>query len=116
MSNEHNTQIIEIITKINDAMIINQNISEKDLKLLLLIIYNECFNNQESLDPLLKSYLTVLLHRFITIENNSQIIEEKKETTVPYELSDDKIKTSILNEQIIRQLIHSRAPQLMEIT
>lgn len=115
MSNEHTTQIIDIISKIDTAMVLNQAANIEDLKLLLLIIYNECFCNEEKLDPVLKSFLTVTLNRFISLENAAQSQPTEEINDIMPNCEDDEgMKAAILNEHIIRQLIHSRAPQLME--
>lgn len=120
MQNENTTaQIIDIVAKITQEMMTTQSNSNNDLKLLLLIIYNECFCDNTELDPLLKSYLTVALHRFITIENSNQEIVTP--TSVPQPVvettnfDNESFMTTKLNEEIIKQLIHTRAPQLGEL-
>jgi predicted nucleic acid-binding Zn-ribbon protein len=88
---------------------------QEDLKLLLLIIYNECFQNDVELDPILKSYLTVALHRFITIENNNQVdtvesVVIPEDTTTTNYNNNETFMTTKLNEDIIQRLVHNRAP------
>lgn len=120
MQNENTTaQIIDIVAKITQEMMTTQSNSNNDLKLLLLIIYNECFCDGGELDPLLKSYLTVALHRFITIENSNQEIVTPTPVPQPVveatNFNNESFMTTKLNEEIIKQLIHTRAPQLGEL-
>lgn len=124
MQNENTAQVIDIVAQITQEMMVNQSNNNENLKLLLLIIYNECFCEGAKLDPVLKSYLTVALHRFITIENgiqcnNDVIISESAPTETPIETTncnnDESFMTTKLNEEIIKQLVHNRAPQLMEL-
>lgn len=63
-----NDQIITTLSTINDNIKFEHNISLEDLKILLLITYNECLT-QDNPDPLVKSFLTVALHNFIELEN-----------------------------------------------
>lgn len=63
-----NNQIITTLSTINDNIKFEHNISLEDLKILLLITYNECLT-QDNPDPLVKSFLTVALHNFIELEN-----------------------------------------------
>ena len=56
MQNENTAKIIDIVAQITQEMMANQSNNSEDLKLLLLIIYNECFQNDVELDPILKSY------------------------------------------------------------
>lgn len=119
MQNENTAQVIDIVAQITQEMMMNQSNNNENLKLLLLIIYNECFCNDTEINPLLKSYLTVALHRFITIENSIQNITSTP-TPIPVEEettynNDESFMTTKLNEEIIRQLVHNRAPQLMEL-
>lgn len=120
MQNENTIKIIDIVAQITQEMMTNQSNNSEDLKLLLLIIYNECFQNDAELDPILKSYLTVALHRFITIENNNQVdtvesvIIPEDTTTTNYN-NDETFMTTKLNEDIIQRLVHNRAPQLAEL-
>lgn len=64
----NNNQIITTLSTINDSIKFEHNISLEDLKILLLITYNECLT-QDNPDPLVKSFLTVALHNFIELEN-----------------------------------------------
>lgn len=72
-----NSQIVETLSAINDSIKFEQNISLEDLKILLLITYNECLM-QENPDPLIKSFLTVTLNNFIELEDyySSQLLTQ----------------------------------------
>lgn len=72
----NNNQIISTLSTINDNIKFEHNISLEDLKILLLITYNECLI-QDNPNPLIKSFLTVVLHNFIELEDyySSQSLE-----------------------------------------
>lgn len=72
----NNNQIISTLSTINDNIKFEHNISLEDLKILLLIAYNECLI-QDNPNPLIKSFLTVVLHNFIELEDyySSQSLE-----------------------------------------
>lgn len=72
----NNNQIISTLSAINDNIKFEHNISLEDLKILLLITYNECLI-QDNPNPLIKSFLTVVLHNFIELEDyySSQLLE-----------------------------------------
>lgn len=72
----NNNQIISTLSTINDNIKFEYNISLEDLKILLLITYNECLI-QDNPNPLIKSFLTVVLHNFIELEDyySSQSLE-----------------------------------------
>lgn len=61
--------IIYTLKSINNDIVVNQNISLEDLKILLLIIYNEYILKQTE-SEIIKSYLAIILHNFIELENN----------------------------------------------
>ena len=72
----NNNQIISTLSAIDDNIKFEHNISLEDLKILLLITYNECLI-QDNPNPLIKSFLTVVLHNFIELEDyySSQSLE-----------------------------------------
>lgn len=61
--------IIYTLKSINNDIVVNQNISLEDLKILLLIIYNEYILKQTD-SEIIKSYLAIILHNFIELEDN----------------------------------------------
>lgn len=88
-----NDQIIATLSAINDNIKFEYNISLEDLKILLLITYNECLT-QDNPNPLTKSFLTVVLHNFIKLED--------------YYSSQSFENTNYSEEQIINAITHRK--------
>lgn len=61
-------QIILTLQSINNDIISKQNITLEDLKILLLIIYNEYILHSTD-NQLINSYITIILNNFINLEN-----------------------------------------------
>lgn len=61
--------IVDFLESIDRKIINEKNISTKDLKKFLLIIYHELI--KEKNDPIIKSLIIIILKHLIDLENNT---------------------------------------------
>lgn len=87
MKNDVNN-IILTLQDINNQITEN-NLSLEDISILLLIIYNELILNYDT-SPIIKSYITIILHNFIQMKNSTidkkQIINNLIHYNIPINL------------------------------
>ena len=85
-------KIIQLLENIDATILQTQNISIEQLKLIILITYNECLSKEQA-DPIIKSFLTVVCKHFIDLENDYQKTEKFKTDDI------DLISKSVLVER-----------------
>lgn len=90
-------EIIQILENIDATILQTQNITVEQLKLIILIIYNECLSKEQA-DPVVKSFLTVLCKHFIDLENDYQETEKFKTDDM------DLISKSVLVERSLDEV------------
>lgn len=62
--------IISTLQIINNQILENHSLSNEDMYILLLIIYNELILNQ-NISPIIQSYIAIILYNFIELKDMS---------------------------------------------
>lgn len=62
--------IISTLQIINNQILENHSLSNEDMYILLLIIYNELILNQNT-SPIIQSYIAIILYNFIELKDTS---------------------------------------------